>query len=349
MRQAAGVARSLGVERLLLPVPEESLLGTTRGKVIFLDGLIQAMDRTGEAGLKVWLIAPAIRIMGLNWTPPYLVKGVRDPKAGMVFVDGKVRNLWPFDWWADPSLIQKRIKLFREMVAAVMGHPVLEGWIILDRALEWARPETQAAELVFKSFVSEIRDRNEKSVVHIGLSCSELLDPTLSHVLVEHVDGIRMSGLETPPLALDKTKDLTEEVITATYLGTLANWLFAKPTEVEIGWHDLRRTREPEDFLEACRKMAGSELAGAIWASLVDPEPRLHVRPPWSQRPDLKYVSLLDSNLEPKQYVETLLKEVRQVKPKELSHLFIDISREEYSADPQTHLQRLWDHFRESI
>lgn len=135
--QAAKVAKGLGLERLMVPVLEESLMGTSRNKVGFLDALIQALDKVAEAGLTTYLIAPVQRVLGLDWVPPHLVRTVRDPEAEPVFVAGNVRNLRPLDWWEDPSLIQKRIRTFRELVAAVSGHSSLTGWVILDRALEW--------------------------------------------------------------------------------------------------------------------------------------------------------------------------------------------------------------------
>lgn len=96
--QAAKLARGLGIERLMLPVLEESLLGPSRSKVAFLDGLIQALDQVEDAGLTVLLIAPAQRVLGLHWMPPYLVRALQDPKADAVFVDGRVRNLRAFEW-----------------------------------------------------------------------------------------------------------------------------------------------------------------------------------------------------------------------------------------------------------
>ena len=145
LHQAAGVAKDLGVARVLIPVLEESLIQPTRFTVGFLDGLIQALNRIDEAGIKAWFIAPAQKVLGLDWVPPYLVRAVRDPAASRVFVGGKVRILRPIDWWTDPAVIQRRIRALAEMVNAVHGHPALTGWLLLDRALEWARPEPQAA------------------------------------------------------------------------------------------------------------------------------------------------------------------------------------------------------------
>ena len=110
--QAAKVAAHLGLSRLLLPVMEEALLRPTRAKVAYLDGIIQTLDQMGEAGMKTWLIAPAQHILALDWVAPYLAGGFRDPRANRVFVDGKVRHLRPYDWWVDPSVIQRRIALF---------------------------------------------------------------------------------------------------------------------------------------------------------------------------------------------------------------------------------------------
>ena len=93
--QAAKVAKGIGVERLMLPVLEEALLGTSRAKVGFLDGLIEALNQVAEAKLTAWLIAPAQRVLGLDWVPPHLVRTVCDPQAGPVFVEGTIKNLRP--------------------------------------------------------------------------------------------------------------------------------------------------------------------------------------------------------------------------------------------------------------
>lgn len=101
LAQAAKVANNLGVERLLLPVLEEALSGGARAKMRCLEGLISALDQVADAGMTAWFIAPAQQILGLAFVPPHLVKGDHDPKAGQVFVDGRIRNLRPFDWWSD--------------------------------------------------------------------------------------------------------------------------------------------------------------------------------------------------------------------------------------------------------
>jgi hypothetical protein len=345
--RAAGTAKSLGLERLLLPVLEEPLVGATKAKLRYLDGLILALDRVADAGLTAWLIAPAQRVLGLDWVPPHLVKGVRDRQAGAVFVDGRARHLWPFDWWAAPSLIQKRIRIFREVVAAVRGHPALTGWFILDRALEWARPEPQVADLVLKSYLAEIRERDESGSIYLGLGWSELLAPEMAQTLAGQVDGLRMSGLESPLPGMDKPKDLADELFMATYLGTLARWLFGKPTEVEIGWGLMDGARDLEEIIEAGKGLTTSGLAGAIWLNLTDPEPRLYTEPPWDVRPDLDQVGLLDQGMEPKEWVEPWLTEIQATEARAEADDFIDLSPEEYISDPHTHLSRLWGHFRE--
>ena len=346
--QAARVAKGLGLKRLMLPVLEESLLGTSRAKIGFLDRLVQALDQVAEAGLMVWLIAPAQRVLGLDWVPPHLVRAVRDPEAGPVFVEGRVRNLRPFDWWVNTALIQKRIKIFHELVAAVSGHSALTGWLILDRALEWARPELQAADLVLKSFIAEIRERDESGSIYIGLGWSELLDPEMAQTLTGQVDGVRISGCEKQPLGIDKRADLAGEIMVAAYLGTLARWLFGRPIEIEIGWRMLDKIGDTEETIEGFKRLASQELAGANWLNLIDPDSRLYSQPPWILRTGLERIGLLDQGLEPKDQVETWLKEIRSGKPRDGIKDFIDISPQEYLDDPHTHLPRLWDHFRES-
>jgi hypothetical protein len=167
--QAAGVGKSLGIDRIVLPVLEESLLGMARARVSYLDGFIRALDKIAEARLTAWVMAPVQRILGLDWVPPYLVRGSVDSNAAPVFVDGRIRNLRPFNWWADLSLIQKRIKTFRELLAAIHGHPAVTGWLILDRALEWSRPELEVADLVLKSYLAEIQECDESKKIYLNL------------------------------------------------------------------------------------------------------------------------------------------------------------------------------------
>ena len=346
--QAARVAKNLGLERLLLPVLEESLLGTTKAKVRFFDGLIEALDQLSEAGLTAWLIAPARRLLGLDWVPPHLVKAVRDPRAGRIFLEGRLRNLWPYNWWNDLSILQKRIKNFRELVAAVSSHPALKGWLIMDRALEWSRPDPEVADLVLKSYLAEIRERDESGIIYMGLGWSELLEPEMAQALAQQVDGVRISGLESLPQGLNSIAGLAGELLMASCLGTLSQWIFGRPIEVEVGWGLSDKAGDPEEILEAGKRLAKLGLAGVTWLSLIDPEPRLHTQPPWGQRPGLERVGLLGQDLEPKEWVELLLKEIRTTEIRHEDKDFIDLSPEEYLTDPQPHLFRLWEHFRES-
>lgn len=346
--QAAKVAKNLGLERLLLPVLEESLLKTSKAKISYLEGLIKDLDQVAEAEVTAWLIAPAYRVLGLDWVPPHLVKAVRDLKAGRVFLEGRLRNLWPYNWWNDLSILQKRLKIFRELVAAVSGHPALTGWIIMDRALEWSRPDLEVADLVLKSFMAEIREGDEKGSICMGLGWSELLETEMAQALAQQVDAVRVSGLESLPPGLDRPDGPVGELLMASYLGTLSQWLLGRPIEVEIGWGFLDKAGNPEETLEAGKRLAKQGLAGVTWLSFIDPEPRLYTQPPWGQRAGLEQVGLMDQGLEPKEWAESLLKEICTTDVRFEDNDFIDVSPKEYLLDPQLHFLRLWEQFRES-
>jgi len=346
--RAAKVAKSLGIERLMVPVLEEALVGSGRDSVRYLDGLIRALDHVDEAGLPVWPIAPAQKVLGLNWAPPHLVKATLDPKAEPVFVDGRLRNLRPFDWWEDPFVIQKRIRAFHELVDALSGHPSITGWLILDRSLEWCGPDIEQADLVLKAFMAEIRERDETGTIFLGLGWPELLDPEMPQVLARQVDGVYISGGERQPPGITARAGLAGELESASYLGTMARWLFGRPTEVEIGWGMLDRIGDTEETMEGFKGLAGHGLTGANWVSLIDPEPPLHSHPPWVLRSGLDGIGLLNQGMEPKEQVETWLKNIESIEPRDDVYDFIDISQNEYLDDPHTHLPRLWDHFRES-
>ncbi len=346
LRQTAGAAKDLGIEKVLLPVLEESLIRSARFTVGFLDGLIHALNGIDDAGLKAWLMAPAQMVLGLNWVPPYMVRAVRDPTANQVYVDGKVRRLLPIDWWTDPSVIQTRIRALAEMINAVRGHPALTGWLLLDRALEWPRPELQAAELVYRSFAAEIRQEEEESCICLGFGWAEFLEPHLAKKLVTLAEKVRISGLDTWPAILGQPDGPVDELLLASYLGTLGNWLFGHPTEVEIGWGLLDCESSLDELIDVGDARMVHGLSVSSWLSLVDPEPRIALNPPWSLRSGLASASLLGRDLRSKAGEGASLREVLSIEPPEPDDDFIDVSREEYLADPTTHFRRLWDHFR---
>jgi hypothetical protein len=347
--QACKVAKSLGMDRLLLPVIEESMLRGVRASVSFLDGVIRGLDRMAEDRMEAWLIAPAQRVLGLDWAAPYLVRTARYPQGNKVFVDGRVRTLRPFEWWKDPSIIQKRIGVFREILSAVHGHPAITGWVILDGLLEWSRPDGHVAEMVLKSIMGEIRDRDEKASIFMSVGISALLDPEPVRILAGWVDGIRMVFVDNPLPELDRSADPGEELLRALYVGALGQWLLEKTVEVEAGWGLLGKGGNPQTYVEAGKFLAEQGLRGVTWLNLADPNPGLCDQPPWLLRPGLERAGLLDRALEPKNWVEAWFKEIHSAKMRATPYGFVDLSREEYLEDPPMHLKRLWEHYRESV
>jgi hypothetical protein len=343
--QAAAVAKSLGVERLYLPVLEESLFLPAREKIAFLDGLLQALDQLENSRMDAWLILPAQKILGLTWIIPDLAKSLMEPDAEPVFVAGQVRKLRPFGWWADPSIIQKRLRAFREALSAVAGHPGLKGLFILDRGLEWPRPTAEAALFVIKALKEEVGEREREGCrVGMGFGWRDLLEPALAERVSKEVERLRIGGIDTPPRGMDAPGNLAEEILLAAFMGTMASWLFRRATEVEVGWNV---SREGGDALtEACERFRRQGMEGMAWLSLVDPEPPARQAPPWVLRPDLSKVGLLDHHLDPKPWAEECVKRIRGSEPSEKAFDFIDISKEEYLREPGIHVLRLWEHFK---
>jgi hypothetical protein len=345
--RAASAARELGLQRLYLPVLEEPLIGARRQKIQFVDGLIAALDRLDDARLLACLIVPAQRILGIDWVSPYLVRPGPGPRT--VFTAGKVRKAWPYDWWRDPSIIEKRVRVLRELVDAVAGHPGIGGWLIMDRALEWVEPAPEAADLVLKSYLAEIRARDEVADVCIGLGWKSLLDSIrTARGLMAQVDRIRIAGLESPPPWISNPMDLSDEMRVMDYLGGFCQWLFERPVSVELGWGLLAPPDDPEKVVEAGRYIAGQNIAGVNWLSLTDPRAPLRTDPPWGQRPGLERVGLLDWGMELKDSIRTWFEQIFKEERVRSTVDFIDVSREVYFEDPEIHLARLWDHFRES-
>jgi hypothetical protein len=345
--RSAAIAGDLGLDRLIIPVLEESLLRPDRQKVRFLDGLIRCLDRAGDAGLSIWVMAPAQRILGMDWVAPYLVRGSLDPRAAPVFVDGAMRHLRPFRWWADPSIVRKRLACFQEIATAISGHPSLCGWVVMDRALEWSRPGIQAADLLVKSYCAEIRERQNDAMIWLSLGHSGLLTPELTQALIPKVDGLFLRGVEHELDGWRRRYDLAEEMTLTAYLCAMTRWLFKKEVSVEIGWADIAET-DLEEAVARASILTQQEAAGATWLHLIDPAGCLLSRPPWNQRPGLGKTGALDQGGEPKGYMEPLIRELRARPAKGANTDVIDMDQEEYLADPETHLRRLWGHFREA-
>jgi hypothetical protein len=348
LRQAARTAKSLGLDKLYLPVMEAGLIGSGRARIAYLDGIVEALDRLAEAGVKAWLIAPCHRVMGVVWPPPYMVTPAQDPLGAPLFLDGRVRHLRAFDWWKDIPTVQKRIHGLGEVVSAGRGHPAISGWVIMDRDFEWIRPGVRAAEFAGRSFLAEIREKDEKGSVYLGAGWEELRHPEVMRHLAKEVDGLRITGLEKQPPAMEKHGIPETEALRAAYLGVLAGWLCEKPVEVEIGWGLREKMEDYDRWFETGKKFATQKLEGGVWLNLCDPEPGLGADPPWVIYPGLERAGLLDQRLNPKDWVEDWINLVRAVEPSEKSRDFLDLSREEYLADPETHFSRLWHHFMEN-
>jgi hypothetical protein len=272
-----------------------------------------------------------------------------DPTATAVYVEGKVRYLQPYHWWSDPLLIEKRIRIFHELVSAVAGHPALTGWVVLDRALDWSRPDREIADLALKAYLAEIRDRDEEGAVYMGLGGSELFRPELARDLMDQIDGLRMGGLEKKPESANLPVGPRGDLLLAGFLGVLSQWLFNRPTEIDLAWSIPGEGVDPEALQETFKVVAQQGIHGIIWTNLIDPEPRLFEEPPWVIRPDLKDVALFDSRIEPKGGVENWLEGVGTVQEKSDAHDFIDLTPQEYMANPHLHFFRLWDHFKDVI
>lgn len=343
--RAAAAAKSLGLDRLDIPVLEESLFLPSREKITFLDGLVRALDRLEAERMPASLILPAQKILGVTWVIPDLARPLPHPDGNPVFVSGKLRTLKPYNWWADTEIMQKRIRAFREALSAVAGHPALTGLLIMDRALAWHRPKAEQALLFAKALTAEIQERGaSRNRVAAGFGWEDLIQPGLAGKVSQEVDLIRMGGNENPPKSLKAPESLAEEILLAAFTGSMASWLFGRPVEVEAGWGVSNV--EGEAVAESCSRLGEQGLEGVTWLTLADPEPSARPAPPFVLRSDLGKAGLLDHRLDPKPWVEQWVKAIKGANPSKKALDFIDVSIEEYMEEPGMHVLRLWNHFK---
>ena len=218
----------------------------------------------------------------------------------------------------------------------------------MDRVLEWPRPKFQTADLILKSYCAEIRDRDETGEIWLSLGVSELLDPKMVQLLAGQVDGLYMRGIENGLGGLKPCRDLAEEITRLAYFYSMARWLFEKQISLELGWSRMTKPGFREEMLSSVSILGRQEVPGVTWLNLIDPQNRIVSDPPWNLRPGLEKIGLLDPGGDPKDGVDTLMRAFRSSEQKNRVIDFIDIDQKEYMADPQTHLSRLWGHFREA-
>ncbi len=347
--QGSSAARELGIERLIMGVPEEALTVSKRNKVAYFDGLVHALDHVLDAGLQAWLLAPAHELLGVVWAPPYLVKPVPAKAFRPVFVDRKLRSLQPYAWWTDPALLQKRIMLLAELARAVLGHPALYGWLAMDGILDWHRPDAQAADYYLKALLAEIRQRDDKMAVFVRTDWRGLLAPGFEGHLATQADGLQLGTQRHVPPEFPAVTDTALGMHLAAFAGILAGWLWNCPVHVELGWHVPTSPGGFERSLEHAAALGRSGLAGVVWPTLADPQPALRTAPPWSLDARLSAQGILSTDGVPKDGAADWLKALRAGEPPEDPCGFIDIDREEYLADPAEHFHRLWNYYREGL
>ena len=349
LRTAARVAKALRLDKLYIPVLENSLLASPRSKVSFLDRLVAALEETLDAGLAAWMIAPCQRLLGVAWPAPYLVTPVGEPGAFPIFLEGRIRFLKPYEWWTDLSIIEKRIHWLRDLLSAVGGHPAISGWVVLNRELEWARPDAQAAEFVLKSVTQEIRGRSEGTSIFLGIGWQEFFHPEVMRGLAGEVEGFFLSGLEERIQDFEGPGNQEREALVAGFFAAFERWLFNKEIEIEMGWEFSEKRGNERDWFDSGRRLPSWGLGGIDWLSLCDPLPNVKEEPPWVLREGLAQSSLLNGVLSPRDGLAEWLHEITSVHslPMEKSSEFIDISPEEYLAFPGKHLSRLWMRFQE--
>lgn len=345
--RAASVAKSIGLDRLHIPVLEESLFLPVREKIAYLDGLVQGLDRVEAVRMEALLMLPAQHVFGMRWIIPDLAGPSTAPDAGPAFVAGGVRRLRPYSWWADPFILRKRLRAFGEALGAVAGHPGLKGLCVLNRELEWSKPPVEAAVVFLKALLAEVRDRMMKGQIVVGLGWGDLLEPALAEGISGDVECFRIGGTEHPPGGIEPPGSVAQEIALAAFMGVAGAWLFEKPVEAEMGWS--ASLEDEDDPVEACGRYGSRGLEGITWMSLADPDPSLLRDPPWALYPQAARAGLLDYHLEPKPEVEECVKHLKGSGSGKMGFDFIDISREEYRENPGMHLCRLWGHFKDTF
>lgn len=347
--KAARVGADLGLTRLELPVMEEAL-DRPRLASAYLDGLVKALDAADQAGMSVELAPLPRHLLELKLGSRNLYKPGENQTQQPVFLEGKIRRLSPLNWWTDPGLLTRHIKLVREIAAALSGHPALKSWLLLDRHWTGLEVGGEALDWLLQALIEEVRSRDESVELRAGLTWTELLRPELTSLLSARLAGFRLAGLNHPPKWFFKGQESgpADELALAAFVAMMGQWLIGLPVSVETGWKWAGPIKDESRDRAALERLAGhlQDSLSLSWPNLVVPLPHRAPEPPWLDDQAFTRLGLLDHTLEPFDWLEPLM-ENKQTPEPDLD--FIDIDTSEFRIDPALHLERLFNHWSASL
>ena len=337
-----------------------------------LHNLERVCDIAADEGLKLDVTFFTGHMSGPNWIPSWLLRQGQPVPPGVrqVVSNGTVVNTGYVNPYTDPTAIEAGELLLNTVVHALRDHPAVGMWNLGNEPDLVAHPPTPAQGSEWAARMREtIRTSDKSRPVTLGLHADSLVADNGFRVdqIFEAMDMAVMHGY---PMYMPWAKGPLDADFVP-FLCALTTALCGKPTLMEeFGgcttspgqpsevWHWTGYGQEREQFMAGEEAFAGYIAAvlpklvevgatGALLWCYADYVPALYDKPPCDESRHERFVGLVrpDGSLKPHAGV---LRDFAATKPTVQPAVWtveLDITADEYYANPFHHAQRLYAKF----
>lgn len=332
-----------------------------------LNSLVSVADIAYDLKIKIMPTFFCGHMSGLNWLPPWMVASEGGKGRFSIFTMGSIREGKIRNMYTDKE-VQKAQKLFiHETVNALQGHKGVWGWDLGNEPSNLILPPSkEAAKGWLEEMVTELKRYDEDLPVTLGMHQEDLennniLTPKEAATYCEILSMHAYPGYarwsdgpldeKFPLFLLNLTKWLGGKEVILEEFGIPINPHPLKLNEDEIiKLGDINLIDEEKAalfYVKVLKDLLKWGFKGALAWCYADYDPSLWEKPPFDERVHERFFGLFRWDGKPK----AIAKMVQNLtfkfeKTREIKNDWIDIKPEEFYADPQRHIKRLYQEFK---
>ena len=334
--------------------PEPDEVSTGR-----LDDLVAVADAAREAGLALMPTLFTGHMSGANWVPTWVLDRSRSSGRFRTIAGGRAVMAGIRSWYEDDELGRAQALLAREAARALAGHPALWAWDLGNEPSNCVLPPTAGhARRWLDTMTEALGEHGPGTPVTLGLHQQDLeenrrLGPR------EAADSLAFACMHGYPAYAAWSRHGADDGVPL-FLGLLTRWLsgqevllaeFGAPTRPGRGDDADELGRLGEDAAAAYTGRALEALhrfgfLGALLWCFADYDPALKGGPPFDEAPHEMSFGLWRADGSAKPALEAVRAfGARERENPRVDLGWIDVTPEEYLADPARHLERLYAAF----
>ena len=356
-------ARAAGLDSLRLFVrwadiqPAQDTIDAT-----VLGRLVDAADAAAECGLSIIVTLFVGHMSGVNWLPGWATGGADGDARFRVLVPGAaptggrvLRN-----WYSDAGVVAAQERLARAVATALAGHPAVWLWDLGNENSNCTvPPDAAAGDEWLERLTGALRAGDPGRPITVGIHMEDLEnDRRMGPAAVaRHCEIVSMHGYPAYTAWADGPTD--DRLLP--FLALVTGWLaggapvlfeeFGLPTGAPGGSGPGRLADEQAAADYTGRALDGLRDSGCVGALLwcfADYAPALHGHPPFDTALHERSFGLWRSDGSAKPAVAEITGRAgRPQKAGPATCHWVDIEVEEFTADPERHLPRLYRRFRQ--